>query len=577
MSIKIVVSCTRVDQTQVLKFQVIYFRLFIVEVIQYVLFESSSPMESIDMNARNLTQDESNKTAVLDEIGIVYELLFITSTGLSKSILDATAPVVRLLKDNKLHDYESQNRGVEHKVMLPCIILSKGGREETKVSLYCANTRGDKRFWPGRFRDFASPDQIFALFVENNNIVLLNISDSQSLNETDAPDFYEIVDRIRFVTNEFTGTPDFGKETEVEDAVSSEIDEPSRFEVSSYGWDSDVEGLVKRLNRGDIKLPGFQRGFVWGQLEQSRFIESLILGLPVPNIFLAQDRGSKTLNIVDGQQRLKTLQRYLAGDFSISNSKKIHEDLRSCYFNREVAKTSKSKILEDADERTLSDSILHSIVIRPDPSSDSPDYGYEYNNAVIQIFRRLNTSGKALQPQEVRSCIFYGPFDDLLHELNENVAWRELFGPKHSRYKDVETILRFFALYESSNEYKATMPSFLDKYMLRKRNIDADVLLEMRERFEAVMGLLLSAAGELLFKTGSTFLLSKFDAVTVGLSKAIDLGISFEDTDIKSKIDQLLDDDDYKDSTAEFINDTGNVIKRINTAIRIFTGQSNGT
>ena len=524
------------------------------------------------MNIRSFTQNESAKITLLNESKINYELLFLTDTGLKKSILDATIPIAKLLKDEKLHDYDSQIFGDEHKVILPCIILSNGLFEETKVSLYCSKTRGDKRFWPGRFRDFALSDQVFALFVEHNNIVLLNLSDGQPLNATGASYFSEILDSINYVSDEFSEVASSIKETEVEEAESSEIEEPSRFEVSSYGWDSDVEGLVKRMNRGDIKLPGFQRGFVWSLTEQSRFIESLIIGLPVPNIFLARDNDSKTLNIIDGQQRLKTLQRYLGGDFPLSNSKKIHEDLRGCYFNQEVAKSAKSKVLEDTDERTLSDSILHSIVIRPDPSSDSKDYGYEYNDAVIQIFRRLNTSGKALQPQEVRSCIFYGPFDKLLHDLNKNLAWRSLFGVEHSRYKDIEVILRFFALNESFKSYKAPMPSFLDKYMEKNRNAGSQQLIEMRNVFENVTSLLLNAGGDSLFKAGGTFLLSKFDAITVGLAKAHASGITFKDIDIKSKIEILLNDKDYKDSTTEFINDTGNVTKRISAAIRVFEG-----
>jgi hypothetical protein len=529
-------------------------------------------MDPIDMNTRELTPDESEKEAVLSNSGIAYELLFLTGTGLTKSILDATIPIAQLLKTKQVHDYDSQPLGSDHKVMLPCIILSNGIREETTSSLYRANQRGDTRFWPGRFNNFASPDQVFALFIENSNIVLLNLSDGHPLSATDDSDFNEILERINFDSNEFIGVEGFGEETEVEDAISSEMDVPSRFEVSSYGWDSDVEGLVKRLNRGDIKLPGFQRGFVWSQLEQSRFIESLILGLPVPNIFLALDRNSKILNIIDGQQRLKSLQRYLAGEFSISNSKKIHEDLRGCYINREKAKTMNSKVLEDADERILSDSILHSIVIKPDPSSDSAEYGHEYNNAVIQIFRRLNTSGKVLQPQEVRSCIFYGTFDDSLHELNKGVAWRSLFGAEHSRYKDIETILRFMALYENFENYKAPMPSFLDKFMEDNRNVDASKILELSQLFEMTTSTLLDACGESLFKKGGTLLLSKFDAVTVGFAKAKALGITFDNTEISSKVELLLADQDYKDSTAEFINDTGNVLKRINAAIRIFIG-----
>jgi hypothetical protein len=525
------------------------------------------------MKARELTLSESEKEISLKNYGVNYELIFLTDTGLKKSILDATLPLVKLLKDENAHNYDLQLQGSQHKVMLPCIIFSGGERIETKVSLYRPETKsGDPRFWPGRLSSYAHPNQVFAIFVVNSVIVLLNLSDEHSLDLPDGSSLSEVLENIDLGLGNFFDSEKYEQETDVEDAESSEIDEPSRFEVSSYGWDSDVEGLVKRMNRGDIKLPGFQRGFVWSQIEQSRFIESLILGLPVPNIFLAKDGDSKTLNIIDGQQRLKTLQRYLAGEFPISNSKKIHEDLRGCYFNSEVAKTVKSKVLEDADARVLSDSILHSIVIRPDPSSDSEEYGYEYNKAVIQIFRRLNTSGKPLQPQEVRSCIFYGPFDDLIHELNENSSWRNLFGAEHSRYKDVETILRFFALYENFDVYKAPMPSFLDCYMEKNRNLKENELLEMREIFESTVNALLDACGPSLFKTGGTFLLSKYDAVSVGFAKATASGITLEKSEIIARVQRLLSDEAYLSSTAEFINDTGNVIGRINAAIKIFQG-----
>lgn len=522
------------------------------------------------MNTRKLTQSELEKTKVLESSGITYELLFLTGTGLNKSILDATAPIAQLLKAQHIHDYDSQENGTEQKVVVPCIILSNGEREETKASLYKANTRGDTRFWLGRLHHYASPDQVFALFIENDNIIALNLSDEYPLNTDADSHFTEILNRIEFKQNEFEGTPDFEDDTKVEDPTSSESDEPSRFEVSSYGWDSDVEGLVKRLNRGDIKLPRFQRGFVWSTVEQSRFIESLILGLPVPNIFLALDRVTKSLNIVDGQQRLKTLQRYLKGEFAISNSKTIHEDLRGCYYNREVAKGAKSKVLEGADERILSDSILHSIVIKPDPASDSPAYGQEYNNAVVQIFRRLNTSGRALQPQEVRSCIFYGALDELIHELNEYPAWRSFFGKVHSRYKDVETILRFYALYEDFESYKAPMPSFLNRYMEENRNIVESKKLELSRLFRMTMEQLIDDCGDTLFKNSGTFLLSKFDAVTVGLARAIATGKTFSKGEVESKITELLQNEKYKDSTIEFINDTGNVTGRINAAIEIF-------
>lgn len=81
------------------------------------------------------------------------------------------------------------------------------------------------------------------------------------------------------------------------------------------------------MDRSDIYVPGFQRGFVWTRAEKSRFIESLILGLPVPTLFLARDAEPSRLNIIDGQQRLKTLQSYLSGEFSLAG-KEIPDDLK---------------------------------------------------------------------------------------------------------------------------------------------------------------------------------------------------------------------------------------------------------
>src|SRR5687768_3267101 len=80
------------------------------------------------------------------------------------------------------------------------------------------------------------------------------------------------------------------------------------YDVSSYGSDMDVEGLVRRLQSGDILIPPFQRDYVWKQAEASRFIESLLLGLPVPGVFFATEPETNKFLVIDGQQRLKSLQ-----------------------------------------------------------------------------------------------------------------------------------------------------------------------------------------------------------------------------------------------------------------------------
>ena len=104
------------------------------------------------------------------------------------------------------------------------------------------------------------------------------------------------------------------EETEVMDE-STEESIPYRYTVTSYGADYPVDSIVKRLEKQAIYVPPFQRGYVWSLAKASRFIESLLLGLPVPGIFLSRDPDSSRMLIIDGQQRLKTLQYFYEGIF----------------------------------------------------------------------------------------------------------------------------------------------------------------------------------------------------------------------------------------------------------------------
>lgn len=381
------------------------------------------------------------------------------------------------------------------------------------------------------------------------------MSDGNEIDEDeDAADFAEEADDVEIV-----GDSD------------GEDPEPQRFNVSSYGWDSDVEGLVKRLDRGDIYTPGFQRRFVWTNPEKSRFVESLILGLPVPTIFLAQDADSKRLNIVDGQQRLKTLQEYLGGRFPLRGND-IQEDLRGRYFSVDVAKTKKSKVLTDSDARALADSLIHSVVIRPDASDNDENKGHEYNRAVIQIFKRLNTSGRPLQPQEVRASIFHGPLDEMLRRMNVVESWRQLFGKQHSRLKDLEAILRFLALLNDGQNYKSPMPRFLDNFMEQHRYIEAALAKGLEADFQSVTSLVVKTRGTNAFKNGGTFVLSTFDAVMVGAVTAMRSGVTFDEKSLEKKWAALEADARFIWATEEFVNDTNRVSARLERAIAVFGG-----
>jgi len=104
---------------------------------------------------------------------------------------------------------------------------------------------------------------------------------------------------------------DHEKEDEilVEDESTDEI-VPYKYSITSYGADYPVDSLVSRLERDVIFIPSFQRSYVWSLNQASRFIESLLLGLPVPGVFFSKETETGKLLIIDGQQRLRTLQYF---------------------------------------------------------------------------------------------------------------------------------------------------------------------------------------------------------------------------------------------------------------------------
>ena len=100
-------------------------------------------------------------------------------------------------------------------------------------------------------------------------------------------------------------------EGEIDESLD-EVDEvvPFKYSITSYGADYPVDSLVKRISMDDILIPNFQRGYVWSLKEASRFVESLLLGLPVPSIFLSREPETQKLLVIDGQQRLSSLRYF---------------------------------------------------------------------------------------------------------------------------------------------------------------------------------------------------------------------------------------------------------------------------
>lgn len=309
---------------------------------------------------------------------------------------------------------------------------------------------------------------------------------------------------------------------------------PEKYSITSYGVDFTVDGLVRRMERGDIVVPKFQRRYVWDHKKASRLIESLLLGLPVPGIFLSKESDTQKLLVIDGQQRLMTLAYFCNGCF----------DDGKVFVLRGISKQLESlsyEDLQDEDRRQLDDAVIHATVVKQESPADG-------DSSIYYIFERLNTGGVELTDQEIRASIYRGGFNDFINSINKDGAWRILYGKSapDERMRDAELILRFFALYDSFENYQKTMKEFLNKYMAKNRHIHPEWVGQLRARFIGMADFVLEHLGQHAFKPRSRQLHSSvFDAVAIGIAKRLETEVIKNTSIIRDRFDALLEDDEF--------------------------------
>lgn len=350
-----------------------------------------------------------------------------------------------------------------------------------------------------------------------------------------------------------------GAEVEYEDEEIDNADDEdeaidvAEYKITSFGIDYDVEGIVRRLEKKTIVLPEFQRAYVWPIRRASKFIESLLLKLPIPGIFLYREHGSHKQMVIDGQQRLETLRRFYDGkfekrDFALTGVREQFEGLMC-------------NDLTDEQKGNLDDTIIHATIVK----QDEPDDG---GSSQFEIFQRLNANATPLSAQEIRVASFGGTFCDLLVELNENADWRDLFGKKHRRRRDEELILRFFALYFRSDVYERPMKGFINDFMKSNRNLQEYSGDQLEKLFTNTISVVLEKIGNHAFKPTRAVNASLFDSLMIGLARRLDSG-SIE-TDINEAYDSLLSNDDFKTAIGYRTSDVGRVETRIKLATEAF-------
>ncbi|MCY4464044.1 MAG: DUF262 domain-containing protein [Chloroflexi bacterium] len=329
------------------------------------------------------------------------------------------------------------------------------------------------------------------------------------------------------------------------------------FIISNYGADFDVEGLVRRLDRGDIEIPDFQRAFVWNQKRASRFIESLLIGLPVPGIFLYRERDSQTLRVIDGQQRLISLKSYYNGQFPGSTRK-----FRLTGVNKRFEGKAYTELLPE-DRRKLNNSIIHASIIQQDAPDDN-------GTSQFSLFERLNTTSTPLSSQEIRATVYRGTLNELLVELNSCEAWRTLIGKPNLRKHDQELILRFFALYYDLADYRRNLKEFLNEYMKGNQQLNRHSADDLRELFTTTVRTILEKLDRRAFRRDRAVNAALTDALMVGIARRLERGPI--DANIRNEYERLMNDQEFVASISAGTSQLNNVRTRIDLATEAFAG-----
>lgn len=239
-----------------------------------------------------------------------------------------------------------------------------------------------------------------------------------------------------------------------------------RNEIISFTASFSLSEYSKKLDNEIFFNPEFQRNYIWDDKRKSRFIESLLYDFPIPNIFLYKRPNEEKYMIIDGYQRISTINSFFHNKFSLIN---VNEDF--------IGRTFED--LSNNDQEMLRNKQVSATIVRQiQPNNESILYS---------IFDRLNTGGQNLNNMEVRRAINFGPLIKMLEEVNLDPNWRLILGKSKpdTRFSDVELILRVLAFSDSwdgSNNKVAeytNLKTFLNLYCSAHRN-------EYKENFKKI-------------------------------------------------------------------------------------------
>lgn len=358
------------------------------------------------------------------------------------------------------------------------------------------------------------------------------------------------------------------------------------YDITSTPNDFNVVTLYNFVKGKAVRIPAFQRNFVWDLARASKLIESLIRGLPIPQIFLYEQKRNEFL-VIDGQQRLMSIYYFMEKRFPKKDKRVklssifekegsipddiLHNDDYFQPFNLRLPESlprykNKFKGLnystlgeDDKDYKSRFDfRPIRCIVVKQNSPSDDDSSMYE-------IFNRLNTGGTNLHPQEIRASMYHSNFYQTLYNINQKQNWRKLIGKdeENLHMKDIEILLRGFAFLIDGENYAPSMVKFLNQFSKKCRKNSDEKNTYIQKLFDSFL-CACSDLPEDIFRKNNRFNLALYEAVFVATCKKAFSNKVFLNGKVEdSQVQDLEENEKFKSAISHATTQKLNVKKRL--------------
>lgn len=359
------------------------------------------------------------------------------------------------------------------------------------------------------------------------------------------------------------------------------------YELTSTPNDFNVLTINSFIESGAILIPGFQRNYVWDIRRASKLIESIILGLPIPQIFLYEDKRNSFL-VIDGQQRLMTIYYFIKQRFPKKEKRTqirkifaeyggkmpdsiLHDDAYFSTFKLNLSRSKqKNNKFNGLTYKTLNDyktqfdlRPIRNVVVKQNVPKDD-------NSSIFEIFNRLNSGGINLMAQEIRSSLYHSKFYDILYKLNLEKEWRRLLklADPDLHMKDIELLLRGFSMFTHGDNYVPSLAKFLNTYSAIAKKYDDKTLNYIENVFAKIMDACsLLPDDTFINKKTKRFNTFVFEALMYALGQKHFANKTFPQNKIRIEdIERLENDLEFADASIKGTTNKDSVEKRLQRA-----------